>query len=104
MKPSRYVMIVLLQAFVLFVQGQTNQTNTDSLLSIVREDRKDIEGARALNALAFTVARTDLQKAKSYLLQSVAISRNGNFTLPLSNAYVQLTERYQDIGLGDSAF
>jgi len=99
MKPFRYVAIALVLMSALFVNGQTN---TDSLLRIVQEDRRDTAEAKALNELASAISRTDMQQAKSYYLQSVQISQSGHFTRPLSVSYARLTNLYGDMGLIDS--
>jgi tetratricopeptide (TPR) repeat protein len=101
MKPFCYVAILLLQLVVLFVQGQSN---ADSLLRIVQEDRRDTAEAKALNALGLSFARKDIQKSKSYYLQSMPISLNGGFIKPLSYSYAQLSMLYGDLGLIDSSY
>ncbi|HVU58651.1 MAG TPA: sensor histidine kinase [Puia sp.] len=99
MKPFRYAVVALLLMTTLFVQGQTD---TDSLLRIVQEHRRDTAEARALNELASAVLRTDMQQAKAYYLLSAEISRSGHFIRPLSNSYARLTNLYGDMGLADS--
>jgi len=84
-----------------FATGQ--RPATDSLLNVVRENRRDVGEARALLALANAYARTDLGKTKAYLYQAIELASASGLYLPLSAAYNQLVLYQQDLGRIDSA-
>jgi two-component system sensor histidine kinase UhpB len=101
MRHLRYALPLLLQAlsFITFAQ----QNMTDSLLSIVRLNRRDKDEARALNDLATRYASTDLPKAISFLHQAIDIASTPDLTTQLSASYNQMVFDQQDIGAKDSA-
>jgi len=101
MKRLRYLLPVMLQAFVLFAAGQPGAN--DSLLRIIQEDRRDPAEMKALNELAGNYLRTDLAKAKACLYRAIELSGNGNFPTQLGNAYSQMVAIHQNTGQTDSA-
>src|SRR6185437_7475989 len=101
MKYFRPMLLLLLQALSMLVAAQPNAN--DSLLDIIRQDRRDLSEARALNALAFNYARTDLAKAKGCLYRSIELASAGHFGVQLSAAYTQMVFCQQDVGQVDSA-
>ena len=101
MKYLYYALPLLLQVFSLSVSGQPNPN--DSLLGIIRADRRDVAEVRAINALAANYARTDMSKARALLYQSIDLASSSNFPLQLSAAYTQMVTLQQDIGQIDSA-
>ena len=101
MKLFRPSLPLLFQALPLLIAAQSN--GNDSLLNIIRQDRRDIAEVRALNALAGIYARTDLGKAKTCLYRSVELATAGHFSVQLSAAYNQMVIYQQDLGQPDSA-
>src|SRR5882757_8073417 len=101
MKRLRYLLPIILQAFVQFALGQPGAN--DSLLKIIQEDRRDQAELSALNELAGNYLRTDLAKAKTCLYRAIELAGNGNFPIQLGSAYAQMVAIHQSTGLKDSA-
>jgi two-component system sensor histidine kinase UhpB len=101
MKYVRQVLLPLLQGISIVAAGQLNPT--DSLLNVVRENRRDPAEVKALNALAAGFARTDLPKAKTFLYESIELASVSKFYPQLAAAYSQMVSYQQDLGRTDSA-
>lgn len=85
---ARYWLPLLLcQTLHLFAVGQSN--SNDSLLRIIRENKRDLAEARALNSLALSYARTDMGRAKEYIYQAIGIAREGHFSTSQGAAYAE---------------
>jgi two-component system, NarL family, sensor histidine kinase UhpB len=101
MRHLGYVLLLLLQALSFIAAAQSGVA--DSLLNIVRLNRRDKPEANALNNLAIVYSRTDLPKAISCLHEAIDIASTSDLSLPLSNAYCQMVIAQQNIGANDSA-
>jgi hypothetical protein len=101
MKHLRYVLPLLLQALSFIAAAQPGVA--DSLLTIIRLDRRDKSEARALNDLAAIYSRTDLPKAIRCLHEAIDIASTTDLIIPLSNAYTQMVIDQQNVGEKDSA-
>lgn len=77
--------------------------SNDSLLAVIRENKQDRGEARALNALAASLARTDVSRAIGYLRQDVALCTRIGDTAYLTRAYNQLVTCHLHSGRRDSA-
>ena len=77
--------------------------STDSLLAVIRENKQDHAEARALNALAAGLARTDIPRAIGYLHQNVALCTRIGDTAYLTRSYNQLVTGHLHSGRRDSA-
>jgi two-component system, NarL family, sensor histidine kinase UhpB len=101
MKHLHFALPLLLQ--VLSFAGSAQQSVTDSLLTIVRQNNRDKAEARALNALAVVYSRTDMAKAMACLYEAIAIGADPGLVVQLSASYDQLVVCKQDMGEHDSA-
>ena len=75
----------------------------DSLLAIIRENRQDAAEAKALNALAASLSRTDMAKGIGYLHQNLALCARIKDTSYLTRTYNQLVTYQLHSGRRDSA-
>ena len=98
MKP----ILIFLFIIFLFLQPLFAQ-RTDSLQKVIAAANKDVEEAKAINALASEYMRTDLAKAKTYLYNAISLSKQIGSEVQLSSAYVQLVSVHHNGGRSDSA-
>lgn len=101
MKHLRVGLSLLL--LVLSLTASSQVAENDSLLTIVRQDRRDKAEAMALISLAFYYTRTDMRRAIGYLHEAIAVAAASNIIPQLSNAYADLVIDEHDIGAKDSA-
>src|ERR1700760_1614017 len=85
------------------VAAFAQQNATDSMLTIVRQNKRDKQEAMTLNSLAFAYSRTDIPKCLLYLHEAIVISLEGGFDGQLSEGYGQMVISQQDFGRADSA-
>ena len=101
MRHLHFALPLLLQ--VLSFVGSAQQSVTDSLLTIVQQNKRDQADSRALNALAVVYSRSDLPKALACLHEAVDIGADPTLFVQLSASYDQLVVDKQDLGENDSA-
>jgi len=75
----------------------------DSLLRIVATHPRDTNEIRALDQLGAEFMRKDLEKAKSYTYQQIALAKELNTDFGLASAYSGLVALHQTTGRIDSA-
>lgn len=97
----RYGLLLLMQtlSFATFAQNAAD----DSLLTIVRQNKRDISELRALNKLAFSYSRTDVHQAIAFEHEAIAISLQTGLYKNLSESYAGIVTNLKDIGQPDSA-
>lgn len=98
---SRYLLVLVLFLCRTIATGQS--LSTDSLLAVVRENKQDHAEAKALNALAAGLVRSDIPRAIGYLHQDVALCIKIGDTAYLTRAYNQLVTSHLHSGRRDSA-
>jgi two-component system sensor histidine kinase UhpB len=93
--------LLLLQAlsFATFAQNAAD----DSLINVVKQNKRDRPEVLALNALAFNYTRTDLPKAIAFNHESAAISLEAGLFKQLGEAYAGLVNNLRSVGQSDSA-
>ena len=101
MKHLHFALPLLLQ--VLSFASFAQQNVTDSLLTIVQQNKRDKAEARALNALATVYARSDMAKATACLHEAIEIGADPGLFVQLSASYDEMVVYKQDLGENDSA-
>ncbi|HMJ48261.1 MAG TPA: tetratricopeptide repeat protein [Ferruginibacter sp.] len=93
----------VLACFFLIIFCNVFCQQADSLLNIISRGNRDVEEAKAYNALANIYMRTDLDKARAYQMTGIALSKSIGSEVYLSSGYIQLVSILHNMGKTDSA-
>ncbi|MDP4150212.1 MAG: tetratricopeptide repeat protein [Bacteroidota bacterium] len=94
---------LLLSFCVSLMAASAQQTVIDSLIAIVKQNKRDIQENKALNSLATEYTRTDLQKARASLHSSIELAKTLNSPITLGYAFGQMVTVQINTGRADSA-
>jgi two-component system sensor histidine kinase UhpB len=94
-----FCLLLSLNALICAAQPFAN----DSLLAIIRENRQDAAEAKALNAVASNLSRSDIPRAIGYLHQNLALCTRIKDTAYITRSYNQLVTCHLHSGRRDSA-
>ncbi|HLZ88308.1 MAG TPA: hypothetical protein VKQ52_13730 [Puia sp.] len=101
MRYSRCWFVLFLSLGGLFAMGQP--LSNDSLLAIIRQNKQDTAEAKALNAIAANLSRSDIPRGIGYLRQLIDLCVRIKDTGYLSRGYNQLVTSHLNTGRSDSA-
>ena len=90
-------------AFGICHLANSQNSKIDSLEQIISLGKKDIEEAKAYNAIANKLLRNDFNGAKAHLNVAVSLGKNLQSSRVLSNSYSQLVIIFHNTGNIDSA-
>ncbi len=95
-------------SFLLIISGIyftsiAQKSVVDSLQQIIALGKSDRQQAKAMNTLATEYLRTDIEKAKAILYQTVSLGKTIKDSRALSASYSQLVTIHQNSGKQDSA-
>jgi signal transduction histidine kinase len=95
--------LVLLLLFMAMLPSRAQTIVIDSLLKIVAKHPNDTNEIRALDGLASELMRKDMDKAKSYVYQQIALAKELGTDFGLASGYSGLVALHQQAGRIDSA-
>src|SRR5688572_13100982 len=94
---------ILTALLFLATVGHSQTAVIDSLLQVVAKHTRDTNEIKALDHLSTEFMRKDIEKAKYYAYQQLALSKALGTTFGLSTGYGGLVLMHQDLGRLDSA-
>ncbi len=94
--------VLLFLLLMVFDESYSQSRAIDSLQKIIDQGKNDVENNKALNAIATEYTRTDMAKAKAYLIRSVQLAASLKNPVLLSYAYSQMVTIQLNTGKKDS--